>query len=290
MALAEFKNLATQETRNGIDFGGPKTYLVGDIPVYAPEGGTNITYADDKLTLEPLGLTTEAGDTWEKISTDYAGDGTWTITIQNIITGEIISGIYEFKDGGNYYTTRCDSTPVSASCGGYKVEDTWDDQQPNEWKKLLHTDDTLPHEILSYNCPYPKTLIDGSCIQEYGAGWELELTGPGAMTAIDGRNYNPNNQVRVLCTAEGDNAVGLHTGVFTAKAYIPEGASLISGYIRISAQEPYIFGGYLSPYADKFLYFDAGGTTVSGSLSLTVDHPVKYNFSGLLYLRWQYSS
>jgi len=152
MSASEFKNLKTQEIRQGINFGGPKVYLVDDTPVYAPEGGTSISLSGTTLTLNPLGLTSDSGGAfYSKISEQIVGDGTWTITVKNSATGDEVSGVYEFSSEA-YYTTECDRQNVLANCGGYKVEDTWDGKATDEWKRLVHTDNTLPHEILPYKC------------------------------------------------------------------------------------------------------------------------------------------
>jgi len=168
MSASEFKNLKTQETRQGINFGGPKVYFVGDTLVYAPEGGESISLTGTTLTLNPLGLTSESGGAfYSKISEQIVGDGTWTITVKHSITGEEISGVYEFSSEV-YYTTECDTQKVLANCGGYKVEDTWTGQDTTtEWKRLVHTDANLPHEILPYKCPNYHTLTSGVCNPDY---------------------------------------------------------------------------------------------------------------------------
>jgi len=120
---------------NALDFGGPKIYKVNDnIGVYAPEGGTNITYTKTEYTLEPLGLKIprETEGEWEIISHQNIGTCDWRITVKNTITGEEHSGVYPFKLNGHVYQLECGGEWVMASCGGYKL-------YPGDGKPICYT-------------------------------------------------------------------------------------------------------------------------------------------------------
>jgi hypothetical protein len=226
MPIAEFENIYTQEVVKGINFGGSnqKVYHVGDTLVYAPNGGTSIGYANSEYTLNPLGLISSGGSVdWTIQSYQYNGDGTWYVTLENIFTGDTISNVLPFNESGSFYTTHCDSVDVLANCGGYKVEDTWVGQDlAKDWKRLVHTDSSLPHEILKYNENFgdtPSPTPDGETIT--GSQSFERFTGA-TVGAFDYKQWSGNSQ----CTgAYGDNnryfylVKSVHVRLFSNNTY-----------------------------------------------------------------------
>ncbi len=165
MPVCEFKDLGTDEIRQGLNFDqlyGQEPveeiiYFVSGVLIQAPDGGEDISYADGVATLNPLGLTCELGESvWEIIDYNYHGDGTWDVNVKNIFSEEVKTGALAFDKEGVGYEIECGGNEfVMASCGGYLIEDTWDGQTCDEWKRLKGTG-----EIISASC-------DGVTAHEY---------------------------------------------------------------------------------------------------------------------------
>ena len=68
MPKCEIKDNSTGQTLIGYNFGGPEIYKAGTDYVYAPAGGTGVSFANGIATLSPLGLTTVVKSKWEIIS------------------------------------------------------------------------------------------------------------------------------------------------------------------------------------------------------------------------------
>ena len=97
---------------------------------------------------------------WETESEQNIGTKEYRITLKHKfdITLPAIDNVYPFAPSKKLYYVQGEfseniSGYVKASYGGFKIEDTWVDQDTaTELKRLVHTDATLPHEILNYKC------------------------------------------------------------------------------------------------------------------------------------------
>ncbi len=92
---------------------------------------------------------------WELDNELNKGTKDYKITLKHRFDSSVIMSeeVYPFAPSGKLYRVT-DNTPggngwVKASCGGYKVEDTWVGQDTaTQMAKLSHTVATLPHEYI----------------------------------------------------------------------------------------------------------------------------------------------
>ncbi len=94
---------------------------------------------------------------WELDQELNKGTKKYKITVKHRFDPDIITmqdiEVYPFALSKKlYYVDGNISGYVKASCGGYLVEDTWDGQTCDDVKRLVHTDLTLPHELLRRKC------------------------------------------------------------------------------------------------------------------------------------------
>ena len=146
MPKCQIKDRATNQTIEGINFGGTNIYDVNGTLVYAPLGGTSITIDGVNATLNPLNITTQiiGANQWEIVSHQNVGTANWRITVKNTTTLEEKSGVYPFNLSGKVYKLECETdTWVMASCGGYKIESSWSGQQANEFYRLKGTGEII---------------------------------------------------------------------------------------------------------------------------------------------------
>ncbi|MBD3797225.1 MAG: hypothetical protein IE887_05720 [Campylobacterales bacterium] len=75
--------------------------------------------------------------------------------------------VFPFAPSKKLYYVDVNQSYVKASCGGVELQDAWDGKLDMEWKRLVHTDTTLPHEILKYQCQDEYHFDSGSqtCVQ-----------------------------------------------------------------------------------------------------------------------------
>ena len=146
MPRCTFTNSSTGLIEEGLNFGGSNqiAYVVDGTIVYAPLGGTSITKYGSTAFLNPLGLTSEdALGTWSILSHQDINTCAWRVTVKNSLTKEVKSGVYPFSFSGKVYQLPCGGEWVMASCGGYKIESTWDGQLTNECHILKGTGEKI---------------------------------------------------------------------------------------------------------------------------------------------------
>lgn len=144
MQFINIKDHKTGDTVKALNFGGPKCYKVSNRFVWAPEGGTSLTINENSITLEPLGLVINNPNIWTIVSHQNVGTVDWRITVKNLATNEEKSGVYPFNLSGNVYELECQpGTWVMASCGGYKIESSWEGKQNYELYRLKGTGEKI---------------------------------------------------------------------------------------------------------------------------------------------------
>ena len=158
MQFINIKDHKTGDTVKALNFGGPKCYKVSNRYVWAPEGGTSLVTNENSITLEPLGLVINNPNIWTIVSHQNVGTANWRITVKNLATGEEKAGVYPFNLNGNVYELECQpGTWVIASCGGYKIESSWEGQKSHELYRLKGTNEVINtyrlvggYQIISY--------------------------------------------------------------------------------------------------------------------------------------------
>lgn len=88
---------------------------------------------------------------WETDQEKAKGTKQYRITVKHRFDSSktMNEDVYPFAPSKKLYPVNGEY--VKASCGGYLLEDTWVGQDVGiEWKRLLHTSDTLPHERLLF--------------------------------------------------------------------------------------------------------------------------------------------
>ena len=144
MQFINIKDYKTGDTVKALNFGGPKCYKVSNRYVWAPEGGTRLNYNENSIILDPLGLVINNPNIWVVVSHQNMGTTNWRVTVHNIATGEIKTGVYPFNLQGNVYELECQpGTWVIASCGGYKIESSWSSKQNNDLYLLKGTGEII---------------------------------------------------------------------------------------------------------------------------------------------------
>ena len=137
MPMCEIKDHKTGETLKAYDFGGPEVYYAGTSLVYAPLGGTSVSPSEHLATLQPLGITSIMKPRWEVTGHTNVGTADWRVSVVDTSTGETKDGVYPFNLKGNVYELECQpGTWVMASCGGYKIESSWEGQLSHEIYRL----------------------------------------------------------------------------------------------------------------------------------------------------------
>ena len=137
MQFINIKDYKTGDTVKALNFGGPKCYKVSNRHVWAPEGGTSLVTNENSIVLEPLGLVINNPNIWTVVSHQNIGTVNWRITVKNLATNEEKAGVYPFNLTGNVYELECQpGTWVMASCGGYKIESSWEGQLSHEIYRL----------------------------------------------------------------------------------------------------------------------------------------------------------
>jgi len=129
----------------------------------------------------------------------------YRITVKHRFDSSIIAmngiEVYPFAPSKKLYYVQGEfseniSGYVKASCGGYLLEDTWVGQVATEFKRLVHTDTTLPHEIISYKCPWGYT--------SNGSGCEVKLIKLEIHAYLDGNWYSgPNGFISFTMHIDG---------------------------------------------------------------------------------------
>ena len=149
MPMCDIKDHKTGQTLKAYDFGGPEIYYVGDSLVYAPLGGTSVSSSENLATLNPLGITSIMKPRWEVTGHTDIGTANWRVSVVDTLTGETKDGVYPFNLQGNVYELECQpGTWVIASCGGYKIESSWEGKQNYELYRLKGTDEKISMEGL----------------------------------------------------------------------------------------------------------------------------------------------
>ena len=144
MQFINIKDYKTGNTIKALNFGGPKCYKLSNRYVWAPEGGLNISYTETNITLEPLGLVINNPNIWTVVSHQNIGTVDWRVTVKNLATGEEKAGVYPFNLNGNVYELDCQpGTWVIASCGGYKIESSWEVKKSYEAYRLKGTNEIV---------------------------------------------------------------------------------------------------------------------------------------------------
>lgn len=110
----------------------------------------------------------------------------YRITVKHRFDSSIIAmngiEVYPFAPSKKLYYIQGEfseniSGYVKASCGGYLLEDTWVGQVATEFKRLVHTDTMLPHEILSYRCDGQGYLVNSGTrtCEYYDYPYDVEI-------------------------------------------------------------------------------------------------------------------
>ena len=144
MPMCEIKDHKTGETLKAYDFGGPEIYYAGTSLVYAPLGGTSVSPSEHLATLSPLGITSIMKPRWEVTGHTNVGTANWRVSVVDTSTGETKDGIYPFNLQGNVYELECQpGTWVIASCGGYKIESSWEGKKAEQVYRLKGTGEIM---------------------------------------------------------------------------------------------------------------------------------------------------
>lgn len=158
MPMCEIKDHKTGQTLKAYDFGGPEIYYAGTSLVYAPLGGTSVSTSEHLATLQPLGITSIMKPRWEVTGHTNVGTANWRVSVVDTSTGETKDGVYPFNLQGNVYELECQpGTWVMASCGGYKIESSWEGKQSYQAYRLKGTGEVIntyrfigTYQVISY--------------------------------------------------------------------------------------------------------------------------------------------
>ena len=179
MQFINIKDYKTGNTIKALNFGGPKCYKLSNRYVWAPEGGLNISYTETNITLEPLGLVINNPNIWTVVSHQNIGTVDWRVTVKNLATGEEKAGVYPFNLNGNVYELECQpGTWVMASCGGYKIESSWEGKKSDEIYRLKDTWEIIYSydRIIDYTVHWVAKNITGFYTYYYGSqNWSLDM-------------------------------------------------------------------------------------------------------------------
>ena len=144
MQFINIKDHKTGDTVKALNFGGPKCYKVSNRYIWAPKGGTSLTINENNIVLEPLGLVVNNPNIWTIVSHQNIGTANWRVTVKNLATNEEKTNVYPFNLNGNVYELECQpGTWVIASCGGYKIESSWNEQNTTTCLRLKGTNETI---------------------------------------------------------------------------------------------------------------------------------------------------
>ena len=144
MPMCDIKDHKTGETLKAYDFGGPEIYYAGTSLVYAPLGGTSVSTSENIATLNPLDITSIMKPRWEVTWHTDIGTANWRVSVVDTSTGNTKDGVYPFNLQGNVYELECQpGTWVMASCGGYKIESSWNGQTTEQVYRLKGTGEIM---------------------------------------------------------------------------------------------------------------------------------------------------
>ena len=179
MPMCEIKDHKTGETLKAYDFGGPEVYYAGTSLVYAPLGGTSVSPSEHLATLQPLGITSIMKPRWEVTGQVSIGTANWRVSVVDTLTGETKDDVYPFNLNGNVYELECQpGTWVMASCGGYKIESSWEGKKSDEIYRLKDTWEIIYSydRIIDYTVHWVAKNITGFYTYYYGSqNWSLDM-------------------------------------------------------------------------------------------------------------------
>ena len=109
---------------------------------------------------------------WTILSHQDIGTANWRVTVQNDFDGEIKTGVYPFNLEGKVYELECQpGTWVMASCGGYKIESSWEGKTAEQAYRLKGTGEIIyTYSTLVYDwapIPHNYILYQGQCAEVF---------------------------------------------------------------------------------------------------------------------------
>ena len=171
---------------------------------------------------------------------------------------------------------------MKARCGGYKIENTWSEQDTlTELKRLVHSINSLPNEILYYKCEYPNKLnySTGQCEVEVAKfGWDATF---GTKEVHERYGYNQINWNPGIHSQ--DYSSGKHTITFNIMGFVPKGAVITSATWHIRY---HIYPRYSQDVASGNLAINEN--VVTGGGFATFSHYGLWKFAGIIRVSWYY--
>lgn len=190
MQFINIKDYKTGRVIKALNFGGPKCYKLAGRYVWGPEGGESLVIDQSKITLNPFKITLDNSNIWTVVSHQNPGTTNWRTVVKNSITQEE-KIVFPFSRSGEVYELKCmPGTWVMASCGGYKIESTWEGKRSYELFRLKGTGEVM-YKLGALSEIYPRSIGQLWIVDQincYNARWTY--TGGETKVMREGQGYN----------------------------------------------------------------------------------------------------